>query len=212
VLTRVARTQSTPVIGRSLTTRDDVDWLFVENAFVKALRNAGAAHVASTPQEETTRTHKHSFEDKNSIERVNALNAPIIVSSLDPTNMRSPTYLQKAPLWCRVYRPDLIMRTVLSFMSENENLAALDDEKVIIRGKYLLRVMATATEYREHGEIVTCAAQWNWRVEDFSRRVLYFIQFIRHKWPNIDWHMFSAALHEHVLLLRKQSATTIRET
>ena len=33
-------------------------------------------------------------------------------------------------------------------MSENENLAALDDEKVIIRGKYLLRVMATATEYR----------------------------------------------------------------
>ena len=109
---------------------------------MKALRNAGAAHVASTPQEETTRTHKHSFEDKNSIERVNALNAPIIVSSLDPTNMRSPTYLQKAPLWCRVYRPDLIMRTVLSFMSENETLAALDDEKVIIRGKYLLRVMA----------------------------------------------------------------------
>ena len=96
MLTRVARTQSTPVIGRSLTTRDDVDWLFVENAFVKALRNAGAAHVASTPQEETTRTHKHSFEDKNSIERVNALNAPVIVSSLDPTNMRSPTYLQKA--------------------------------------------------------------------------------------------------------------------
>ena len=98
MLTRVARTQSTPVIGRSLTTRDDVDWLFVENAFVKALRNAGAAHVASTPQEETTRTHKHSFEDKNSIERVNALNAPVIVSSLDPTNMRSPTYLQKALL------------------------------------------------------------------------------------------------------------------
>lgn len=61
------------------------------------------------------------------------------------------------------------MRTVLSFMSENENLAALDDEKVIIRGKYLLRVMAT--EYSEHGEIVTCAIQWNWRVDDFSNTI-----------------------------------------
>ena len=103
-----------------------------------------------------------------------------------------------------------VIRTVLSFMSENETLATLDHEKVIIRGKYLLKVMAT--EYSENGEFVTCASQWNWRVDDFSRRVLYFIQFIGHRWPNIDWHMFSTALHEHVLLLRKQSAATICET
>ena len=29
---------------------------------------------------------------------------------------------------------------------------------------------------------------------------------------HIDWQMFSTALHEHVLLLRKQSVVTICET
>lgn len=57
-----------------------------------------------------------------------------------------------------------VIRTVLCSLSENETLAALDIEKVIIRGKFLLRVMAT--EYSEHGKIVTCAIQWNRRVDD----------------------------------------------
>jgi len=183
----------------------DINWLFVEDAFIVALHSARNVNVASTSGKSLNALER-SFEQNMTKEgAANAMDARLTGSNCqaDSANFREPTYQQKAPLWCRRYRPDLIMRTVLCLLSEGQTPSTLNNEEVTTRGKYLLKVMTT--EYSEHGEVVTCASQWQWRVEDFYNRVLSFLRFITKRWPSISWHMFSDALHEHVLMLRKQS-------
>ena len=190
---------------------NDINWLFVEDAFIVALHKARNVKVSST-SEKSMNALERSLEEHNIKKRASAMDADLSVSDCqkDSANLREPTYKQKAPLWCRRYRPDLIMRTVLCLLSEGQTPSTLNNEEVTARGKYLLKVMTT--EYSEHGEVVTCASQWQWRVDDFYNRVLSFLRFITNKWPRIDWHMFSDALHDHVLLIRKRSVMTTCET